>query len=289
MAWFTEAQLPGGRGGIRIGIEVSEQLVDEPTEFGHIEIYDSPFFGRFLALDGIVQVSESDEFIYHEMMVTLPGLLHGSPERFLILGGGDGGALKHALRFPSCVAATQVEINDRVRELCALHLPGVSDGAFEDPRANLVCGDAFEAVRDGATAYDVITLDLTDPDPDGPAARLYQAEYLAAVRDRLTDRGIAAIHCGSLLFQPDEVAAMSELMAQVFPHSGLRTAVVPTYQLSAFGFLYGSRAPLPRLSDAEYAARAAQLGAVPRFLNAGMVEATAVLPTYQQPLVRGPA
>jgi spermidine synthase len=165
MAWFTEAQLPGGRGGIRIGIEVSEQLVDEPTEFGHIEIYDSPFFGRFLALDGIVQVSESDEFIYHEMMVTLPGLLHGSPERFLILGGGDGGALKHALRFPSCVAATQVEINDRVRELCALHLPGVSDGAFDDPRANLVCGDAFEAVRDGATAYDVITLDLTDPTP----------------------------------------------------------------------------------------------------------------------------
>lgn len=289
MAWFTEAELPGERRGVRIGIEVTEQLIDEATEFGRIEIYDSPFFGRFLALDGIVQVSESDEFIYHEMMVTLPGLLHGAPERVLILGGGDGGALKHALRFRTCASATQVEINDRVRELCARYLPRVSDGAFEDPRARLVCGDAFEVVRDADTTYDVIALDLTDPDPDGPAARLFQAEYLAAVRDRLTDTGVAAIHCGSLLLQSDEVESMAAIMAEVFPYSELRSAVVPTYQLSAFGFLFGSRSPLPRLSDDEYAARAAQLVVAPQFLNARMVEATAALPTYQQHLVRGSA
>lgn len=284
--WFTEADLPGQRPGVRISIEVTDRLVDEPTEFGHIEIYDSPFFGRFLAIDGIVQVSESDEFIYHEMMVTLPGLLHGAPERFLILGGGDGGALKHALRFPSCAQATQVEINDRVRLLCAEHLPSVSDGAFEDPRAQLVCGDAFAAVTGTDATYDVITLDLTDPDPDGPAARLFQEEYLAAVRDRLTERGIAAIHCGSLLLQREEVAEMTAIMRRVFGHSQLRTAVVPTYQLSAFGFLYGSRSPLTDLDDAEFAARAGGLASAPQFLNARMAAATAALPTYQERLFR---
>lgn len=289
MAWFTEAELPGGTGGVRIGIEVTDQLVDERTEFGHIEIYDSPFYGRFLALDGIIQVSESDEFVYHEMMVTLPGLLHGAPERVLILGGGDGGALKHALRFPSCRQATQVEINDRVRELCATYLPSVSDGAFDDPRARLVCGDAFEAVTGTDEAYDVITLDLTDPDPDGPAARLFQAEYLGAVRDRLTDRGIAAIHCGSLLFQPDEVASMTALLREVFPYSELRTAVVPTYQFSAFGFLYGSRRPLPQLSYGEFGRRAQRLSAPTRFLNPQMLDATAALPAYQARRFRGEA
>lgn len=287
MAWFTEAELPGGRAGIRIGIEVSDKLADERTEFGHIEIYDSPFFGRFLALDGIVQVSESDEFIYHEMMVTLPGLLHGRPERFLVLGGGDGGALKHALRFDCCTAATQVEINDLVRELCARHLPAISAGAFDDPRAHLVCGDAFEAVTGSTQTYDVITLDLTDPDPAGPAARLFQAEYLAAVRDRLGETGIAAIHCGSLLLQPDEVAEMAGIMAEVFPHSMLRSAVVPTYQLTSFGFLYGSNRPLPDLSAAEFDARAARLAVAPKFLNARMLAATAALPTYQEQAFRG--
>ncbi|MCA0437133.1 MAG: hypothetical protein M9891_03585 [Austwickia sp.] len=289
MVWFTEAELPGGSSGIRVSIEVTAQLVDERTEFGHIAIYDSPFFGRFLALDGIVQVSESDEFIYHEMMVTLPGLLHGAPQRVLILGGGDGGALKHALGFPSCRAATQVEIDDRVRELCAQYLPSVSSGAFEDPRARLVCGDAYEAVTATDETFDVITLDLTDPVPDGPAARLFQAEYLAAVRDRLTETGIAAIHCGSLLFQEDEVTQMTRMMAEVFPHSTLRSAVVPTYQLSPFGFLYGSRAPLPDLTDAEYDARAAQLTLAPQFLNARMLAATAALPTYQERRFRGTA
>lgn len=289
MAWFTEAELPGGRTGIRFGVEVSEQLVDERTPFGHIEIFDSPFFGVFLALDGIVQVSERDEFIYHEMMVTLPGLLHGAPERFLILGGGDGGALKHAVRFGSCGTATQVEINDRVRELCARYLPSVSDGAFDHPRAELISGDAFEVVTETTETYDVITLDLTDPVPGGPAARLFQADYLAAVRDRLTDQGIAALHCGSLLFQEREVAEMTALMRTVFPHSQLRSAVVPTYQCSSFGFLYGSRNPMPRLTDADYATRAARLAVAPRFLNAAMVEATAVLPTYQERLFRSTA
>lgn len=287
MAWFTEAELPGSRPGVRIGIEVTAQLVDERTDFGHIEIFDSPFYGVFLALDGIVQVSERDEFIYHEMMVTLPGLLFGAPERFLILGGGDGGALKHALRFSSCASATQIEINDRVRELCARYLPSVSDGAFDDPRAHLVCGDAFEAVAGPGEAYDVIALDLTDPDPDGPAARLFQADYLRAVRDRLTDRGIVAVHCGSLLLQQDEVVDMTAIMGAVFEHSELRSAVVPTYQLTSFGFLYGSRSPLPGLSDAEYATRAAGLTVPPSFLNAAMVPATAALPTYQEKLFRG--
>ena len=94
------------------------------------------------------------------------------------------------------------------------------------------------------------------------------------------------IHCGSLLLQREEVAEMTAIMRRVFGHSQLRTAVVPTYQLSAFGFLYGSRSPLTDLDDAEFAARAGGLASAPQFLNARMAAATAALPTYQERLFR---
>ncbi|WP_161606136.1 polyamine aminopropyltransferase [Microlunatus speluncae] len=287
--WFTEVELPHGRRGLKINIEVAEVLVDERSEWGLLQVFDTPFFGRLLAIDGIVQVTESDEFIYHELMVTLPGVQHGAPSSVLITGGGDGGALRQALRFGGLASVTQVEIDEAVSRVCRRYLPSVSSGAFEDPRTRLVWQDAYAFVAETDQRFDVIVLDLTDPVEGSPAERLFDADFLKLVAGRLTPDGIVMTQCGSLIFQPDEVRQQVERLSRVFPHVRLHQAVVPSYQLTSFGFVMASAAELDRLDRAEFEARLGGVTGESGYLDYDSYRASMTLPPYLRRQLLGPA
>jgi spermidine synthase len=287
--WFTEVELPHGRRGVKINIEITETLVDERSEWGRLQVFDTPFFGRMLVIDGIVQVTESDEFIYHEMMVTLPGLQHGAPESVLITGGGDGGALKQALRFDGLRRATQVEIDEAVSLVCRRHLPTVGGDAFEHPKTRLVWRDAYAFVEDTDERYDVIVLDLTDPVEGSPAARLFDEDFLRLVERRLTPGGIVMTQCGSLIFQPDEVRQQVARLGRVFAQVRLHHAVVPSYQLTSFGFVMASQAGLEPLDRATFDARLAGVAGPCRYLDHDSYLASLALPPYLQDALLGPA
>lgn len=149
--------------GYQQRFEVSKVLYSEKTEFQDMVIFENPKFGRVLVLDGVIQTTEKDEFIYHEMMVHTPMLANGAAKRVLIIGGGDGGCLREALRHPGVGKVTMVEIDPTVVELSRKYLPGHSDGAFDDPRTDLVIADGLKYVAESDEKFDVIIVDSTDP------------------------------------------------------------------------------------------------------------------------------
>ena len=149
--------------GYQQRFEVSKVLFSEKTEFQDMVIFENPKFGRVLVLDGVIQTTEKDEFIYHEMMVHTPLLANGAAKRVLIIGGGDGGCLREALRHPGVEKVTMVEIDPTVVDLSREYLPMHSDGAFDDPRTDLVIADGLKYVAESAEKFDVIIVDSTDP------------------------------------------------------------------------------------------------------------------------------
>lgn len=277
--WFTEAVLPYTAEDIRVSIAYTEKLYDLEGEFGHVEVFDTPFHGRMLTLDGIVQVAENDEFIYHEMMIALPAIKHGNPKNVLIIGGGDGGAVKQALRIKSVERVVLVEIDKTVIDVCTEFIPNIADGALEDEKVEVVIADGMEYVRNATEKFDIVALDLTDPLPDGPAAGLYEEHFYNDVRSVLAPGGVVSAHCSSLVVQPEEAKVMIPRLKKVFGEVVLHTAVIPTYQLTTFGFLIARPEPAA-LTDSDIQAGFANISGESRYLSPDMFTASQVIPPY---------
>jgi spermidine synthase len=128
--WFYETALPYGRPGIKIGVEVTEKIYEGDSDYSHIEVLQTPFYGKMLVIDGIIQTTEYDESIYHEMMITAACVQHGNPKSLLIIGGGDGGAAKQALRNTSLEKIVMVEIDQGVIDASEKFMPFISEGAL---------------------------------------------------------------------------------------------------------------------------------------------------------------
>ncbi len=282
--WFTEAELPYSKQDIKISVYYTKLLYDEKSPFGHIQVFDTPFFGHMLALDGIIQVAEKDEFIYHEMMVALPALLHSHPKNILIIGGGDGGAAKQALRIKSVEKIVQVEIDENIVQVSEKFLPSVSEGALRNDKVELVIADGKEYIQNSKDKFDIVVLDLTDPLPGGPAEELFAEPFYQDVKRILSDDGIMTTHCGSLLFQPDEAKMLTNRLKRVFKEVTLHHAMIPTYQLSLFGFLVSS--PTEHRIDKEtITERLQSLQGKCKYLSPEIFFSSKVLPPYLEELV----
>lgn len=125
---------------------IDELLFESKTEHQQLVIFHNAAFRRVMALDGIVQTTEKDEFIYHEMLTHVPVFAHGNPKNILIVGGGDGGMLREVVKHQTITRITQVEIDGQVIEMCKKYLPGHSQGAFDDPRVNIIIDDGLNFV-----------------------------------------------------------------------------------------------------------------------------------------------
>ncbi|MGZ4392729.1 MAG: fused MFS/spermidine synthase [Gaiellaceae bacterium] len=282
--WFTEASLPFASEDVRLSVRVTRSLHESRSAFNHIQVLDTPFFGRVLVLDGIVNIAADTEFIYHEMMVTLPCVRHGAPRSVLIVGGGDGGAAKHALRVATVERIVNVEVDRAVVDACTAHLPEIAGGAFADARVETVIEDGRVFLQRCRETFDVIVLDVTDPVPGGPAEELISLDFLRDVSRRLAEGGVLATHAGCVLLQPEKTKLLCATLAPLFAHVELHMATIPEFELTECAFVVCSSSPEPREEEIRGRFASLVLGEQ-RYLTADVFFSSKVLPPYTQELI----
>lgn len=222
--WLNEALYPAWGQRFR----VLRELARTRSEFQDIAIVETESHGRVLVLDGVIQITEADEFVYQEMLAHVPLIAHGEARRVLIIGAGDGGVLRRVLSHSGVERAVMVEIDGEVIRLCREHMPAISGDAWNDPRAEVIVGDGIAHVREApAGSYDAIIVDSTDP--IGVGEVLFTDEFYANCARILTPRGLVVNQCGVPFMQGDELRETSLRRRRVFADVHAYVAAVPTY------------------------------------------------------------
>jgi len=221
---------------------VKDVLYEGRSEFQRIEIIRNKDYGRVLLLDGLLQTTERDEFYYHEMLVHPALACHPRPSKVLIIGGGDGGALREVLRHP-VEKAWLVEIDGRVIEACRRHFPWLK-AALKDPRAELAVADGNVFIEEVREKFDVILVDSSDP--VGPSTVLHEEAFTRKLKSRLNPGGVIAAQAGSLMLHLDSHAMKSVFLKKLFRRSGFYLGPVPTYPVGmwCYNFLSDDVDPL---------------------------------------------
>ncbi len=207
--------------------DVDKVLFEEKTDHFHLIIFENPMFGRVMALDGIIQTTQKDEFIYHEMLTHVPLFSHPNPKRVCVIGGGDGGMLREVLKHKSVEKVTLVEIDGKVIEMCREFFPDHSQGAFDDARTEIVIQDGFEYLKSAENSFDVIISDSTDP--IGPAEVLFTETFYGLCNKALKPGGVLVAQNGVSYFQRDEMKNSARDMRPHFDVVTFYGAAVPTY------------------------------------------------------------
>ena len=274
--WFTETL----HTGVAQRLAISRLIHRGRTAWQDVIVFDNPVLGRVVALDGALQVTERDEFIYHEMLTHVPILAHGAVGRVLIVGGGDGGILRRCLMH-AVAEVTMIEIDGEFVELMRRHVPSIGGGAFEDPRTRLAIGDGAEFMRT-ARGFDVIIVDSTDP--TGPGAVLFSPEFYADCKRALVPGGVLVTQSGVPFLQADELRLVQGRLAAAFADVTCYQAAIPTYYGGAMAFGWASddadlrRRDLPRLTARYHAA-----GLKTRYYTPEIHRAAFALPAYFTP------
>jgi len=202
-SWYTEEW--AGQGSA-ISLKIKNKVHDERSAYQRIEIYETETFGTLMTLDGLVMVTDRDNFIYHEMMSHPALFTHPDPKRVLVIGGGDCGTLREVLKHPGVELAEQVELDERVTRVAEQFFPELC-ASNNDPRARLRFADGIQWVADAKPgSYDVIIVDSTDP--VGPAAGLFSETFYQNCLRALAPRGVVVGQSESPLFHPDLIRSM---------------------------------------------------------------------------------
>lgn len=285
MTWFDESLHDRWSGhGYAQRFKISSEVVRKSSGQQELVIFDTAHFGRVLALDGIVQTTERDEFAYHEMLVHVPAFAHGSPSRVLIIGGGDGGALREVLRHQGVSLARQVEIDSEVVDLCREYMPSLSDGAFEDPRTDLVIADGCKFVAEGTETYDVIIVDSTDP--IGVGEVLFTREFYADCRARLSPGGILVAQSGVPSLQAGEATETWRRLSDTFADATVYLTVVPTYIGGFMALGWGCDDPAAKnVPESELSKRFTAANIATRYYSPAVHRAAFALPPFIEELL----
>ncbi len=203
-AWFNETLYPD----VAQRFTVDRVIFRERTEHQDLVIFENKVLGRILALDGVIQTAEGDEFVYHEMLTHVPILAHGKAKRVLIVGGGDGGMAREAMKHPGVERVTMVEIDRGVVDLCATHIPSIGAAAFKNPKLDLVIADGAAFVKACRDRFDVIIIDSTDP--VGPAAGLFSEAFYKNCFRALRPNGVVVGQSESPLFHAELILSVQK-------------------------------------------------------------------------------
>jgi len=229
--WFWEFVTPH----LIQQFSISDILYSGKSEFQSIQVIDTPGFGKCLILDGKIQCSEADEFIYHESLVHPPMITHPKPETVFIAGGGEGATLREVLGHSTVKRVVMVDIDKEVPDICKKFLPSLGQDSFEDSRVELLHIDAMKYLDETQQKFDVIIIDLTEPLEEGPAYLLYTQEFYQGLKEKLTQDGLVALQSGS--------TSMVISLGFIAVANTLRTAfsVVAPYQaeIPSFGGTWG--------------------------------------------------
>ena len=226
--WITEAANGYGQ-----TIEVGECLCSRRSKFQKIEVFETVKLGRLLLLDGIIQLTDSDEFVYHEMLANLPFYAHaGIPRSALVIGGGDGGVLRELGRHPELERLDICEIDGEVIAAAKEFLPRTSCG-YDDPRVNVYIADGSDFIRGHRGEYDLIIVDSTDP--GGPGEPLFGAEFYADLKSALRPGGVIASQSESPFLLPGVVRQLNVAAKRNFKYAAYAGFAVPTYPTGMIG------------------------------------------------------
>ena len=210
------------------------------TPFQEMLIVETGAYGKALVLDGCWQSSTKDEFLYHEPLVHPACVIQGGPEKVLILGGGEGATLREVLKWKTVMQAVMVDIDEQVVDACKQYLPEMHQGAFDDPRSQIIIDNAFDFLKQDNHHWDVIISDLTDPNEKGPSQKLFTLDFFQLCHRALRPGGCFLLQAG--LTGPQEMdihVRLAATIAHVFGHMYHFISHVPTWG-SPIGFILGT-------------------------------------------------
>lgn len=234
--WYSEFHTKN----VKLSIKVSSELLSEQSRYQHIAVFDSPEFGRFLTLDGVMMLTEKDEFIYHEMITHVPMSVNPDIKTVLVIGAGDGGVLRELNKYKTIEKIDLVEIDERVIEVCKQYLPQTACG-FNNPAANVIIGDGIKFLRNKENEYDLIIVDSTDP--SGPGEVLFSKEFYGNCYNALTENGIMVNQHESPFYanDADAMTRAHKKISKTFDVSKVYQAHIPTYPSGHWLFGFASK------------------------------------------------
>ncbi len=232
--WYSELQTPN----LKFSCKVRATLCRLQTTYQELAVLDTFEFGKMLVLDEMVQTTELDEFVYHEMIVHVPLCTHPYPEEVLVIGGGDGGAIREVCKHPSVKRATLVEIDSQVVQASRQFFPRIS-ASLDDPRVNILHADGVEYIRSFSDAFDVVIVDSTEP--IGPAESLFQSPFYQSVYRALKQDGLLVAQSESPFVNADLIRSVQERLKAIFPATYLYLASIPTYPSGLWSFSLGTK------------------------------------------------
>jgi spermidine synthase len=224
--------------------DVEEILYKGKSKFQEIMVIKNPYYGKMMILDDVVQITERDEFFYHEMLTHVAMHANPNPKKVIVIGGGDGGVVREVLKYRGVEKVFFVEIDEEVIKVSRRFFPAVSSGV-DDPRVEIRVMDGAEFVaKRKLSDIDAVIIDSTDI--IGFARTLFTPDFFASVRDCLTDEGMFVTHTESLHFHKDIVIEIQETLRKVFPVVDLYTAAIATYPGNWWVFAIASKGLSPR-------------------------------------------
>ncbi|MCL2632964.1 MAG: polyamine aminopropyltransferase [Oscillospiraceae bacterium] len=283
--WFSEYHSKN----VRFSIKVTKQLYSGNSGIQQIDVFESKEFGRFLTLDGFMMLTERDEFIYHDMIVHVPmaaalsHLLSKKDVAVLVIGAGDGGAIRELCRYDCITQIDMVEIDELVVEVCKKHLPQTAC-SFDDPRLTIYYQDGLKFVRSQENKYDLIIVDSTDP--LGPGEGLFTKEFYGNCYNALTADGIMVNQHESPFYENDAFAMQRahKRIVETFPISRVYQAHIPTYPSGhwLFGFAGKTIHPYTDFNPAKWN----MLGLDTKYYNTQLHIGAFALPNYVEEMLR---
>lgn len=275
--WFSEPHTQN----VKMSIRVNRQLHSEQSEYQRIDVFESPEFGRFLTLDGLMMLTEKDEFIYHEMITHVPMASNPDIKNVLVIGAGDGGTVRELTRYKTVESIDMVEIDERVVEVCREFLPQTAC-RLNDPRVHIFYDDGLRFVRGRENCYDLIIVDSTDP--FGPGEGLFTSEFYGNCHNALTENGILVNQHESPYYN-DDAKAMQRAHRRIrefFDVCRVYQAHIPTYPSGHWLFGFASRGIDPLNADG---GRWNSLGITTGYYNTDLHKGCFAIPNYVKKLL----
>ena len=228
---------------IQYSYDVSKILYESKSKFQNILVFENPFFGKILVLDDVVQITEKDEFFYHEMLAHVVMNAHPEPKNVMVIGGGDGGTVREVIKHKTVEKVYFIEIDEEVIQVSKKFFPDVASG-MDDSRVEIKCMDGADFVKGRNSDIDIVIVDSTDI--VGFAKSLFTDTFFSSIKNCLTENGLFVTLSESLHFHKDIVIGVQETMKSVFPTVDLYTAPIATYGGNWCTFSVGSMKPDPR-------------------------------------------
>lgn len=231
--------------GLTIGLK--KLLFSEKSEYQLVEVYETDTWGNLMTIDGMVMLSERDEFVYHEMISHVAMFTHPYPRRVLIIGGGDGGTAREVLKHPSVEVVDLVEIDQTVVEASKLHFPGVGD--FSNPKLNVLYEDGIAFLKNASDPYDVIIIDGSDP--VGPAEGLFEKDFYQFCLNALSEDGVLTAQTESPWVESyyTSMKKVFSALDDLFPVSKMYLSFIPLYPAGMWSMACASKKEDPLSED----------------------------------------